>query len=827
MGIKYEPQVIEKKWQEKWENQKVDVTIEDPNKPKWYALTMFVYPSGDIHAGHWFAFTPSDAAARWRRMNGYNVFFPVGFDAFGLPAENAAIKRNIHPKSWTYKNISEMRIQLRSMGAMWAWDREAVTCDPEFYKWTQWLFLRLYEAGLAYQDNAPVDWCTSCNTTLAREQVWGDDRHCERCGTPVIKKKLKQWKFRITKYADQLIEGLNSIDWPERVKTMQTNWIGRSDGAEVIFHTEQGDPIKIFTTRPDTLWGATFIVLSPEHPLVDKITTADNKEKVIKYKENAEKMDEIQRTATDKEKTGEFTGGYAVNPVNGERIPIYIADYVLMGYGTGAIMSVPAHDQRDFEFAKKYNLEIRPVLKTREYDSDTLEKAYDSKENGSLINSGIFNGLSVTEAIKNVTQWIEKKKFGKGAVNYRLHDWLISRQRMWGAPIPIIYCNNCGVVQVPYQELPVLLPDDAQFKPTGESPLKSHDDFRIVQCPKCGNIAERETDTMDTFMCSSWYQYAYVSPYHKRGKTIHRDDLPWDKTAGDYWLPVDLYTGGIEHATMHLLYTRFFTKALSDLDIVDFDEPMLRLFNQGMILGPDGEKMSKSRGNVINPDEYVKKYGADTVRGYMMFIGPWDQGGPWNPSAIEGVNRFLHRVWRLVTDTRNAEICASSSNHELISELERKFHQTIISVTEDYEAYRFNTAIAAMMEFNNSLIKAKEKGIAGTPIWNEIICTFIKLIAPIFPHISEELWSILGNTESVHLQSWPKADLNKAKEEKLIIVIQINGKVRSKIEVEPGLKMETIEKMALAAPNVKKWVEDKNVEKVIVVPNKLINIVLE
>ncbi|GIV77218.1 MAG: leucine--tRNA ligase [Litorilinea sp.] len=826
MSDRYNPQEIEPKWQKIWEEEGLYRTVEDPERPKWYALTMLPYPSGDLHTGHWYAFTPSDAAARWRRMNGYNVFFPIGFDAFGLPAENAAIKHGIHPKEWTYANIERMRRQLRQMGAMWAWDREAITCDPEYYKWTQWFFLKFYEAGLAYREYAPVDWCPSCNTTLAREQVWGEDRHCERCGTPVIKKELEQWKFRITRYADELIEGLNQIDWPERVKVMQINWIGRSEGAEVTFHTEQGDPVVIFTTRPDTLWGATFMVLAPEHPLVDKVTTPEQWEEVQAYKAAAARLDEITRTATDKEKTGVFTGGYAINPVNNERIPIWIADYVMMGYGTGAIMAVPAHDQRDFEFAQKFGLEIRRVISGPNGEDGPLTEAYDSKEEGFMINSGPFDGTPVKEAAKKVTAWLEETGKGKAAVNYRLRDWLISRQRMWGAPIPIIYCPQCGTVPVPYEELPVRLPDDAEFKPTGESPLKYHAGFRYVKCPRCGGDAERETDTMDTFMCSSWYHYAYVSPYWKAGETIHADDMPWDPEKGEYWLPVDQYTGGIEHATMHLLYTRFFTKALRDLGIVNFDEPMLRLFNQGTILGPDGEKMSKSRGNVVNPDDYVGKYGADTVRGYLMFIGPWELGGPWDPSAIEGVSRFLHRVWHVVVEEGDPAQQEAEPAGEELRALERKLHQTILKVTEDIANFRFNTAIAAMMELNNLLLRLKETPVYGSALWQEAIETLILLMAPIFPHISEELWHRLGHTESVHLQRWPEGDPEKAREEEITVVVQVNGKVRDKLLVSPGTDKATLESQALALGNVQKWIDGKQVRKVIVVPDRLVNIVV-
>jgi leucyl-tRNA synthetase len=846
MTDRYSPAEIESKWQTQWEAQGLHKTVEDPSRPKWYALTMLPYPSGDLHTGHWYAYTPSDAAARFRRMNGYNVFFPIGFDAFGLPAENAAIRHNIHPKVWTYANIERMRQQLRRMGAMWAWDRQAISCDPDYYKWSQWFFLRFYEAGLAYREFSPVDWCPNCNTTLAREQVWGEDRHCERCGTPVIKKPLNQWKFRITNYADELIDKLDEIDWPERVKVMQTNWIGRSEGAEVDFEIldfgfwiEDDDAskiqnpkskIRIFTTRPDTLWGATFMVLAPEHPLVDQVTTDEQRAQVEEYKEQAARLDEIQRGAADKEKTGVFTGGYAINPVNDERIPIWIADYVMMGYGAGAIMAVPGHDQRDLEFARKYGLPVKVVVQPPdvELDAATMSEAWPHE--GVMVNSGPINGVLAGkepgQSVQVTIDWLEKTGKGQRATNYRLRDWLISRQRMWGAPIPIIYCETCGTVPVPYEELPVLLPDDAEFKPTGESPLKYHEGFRFVKCPHCGGDAERETDTMDTFMCSSWYQYAYVTPNYKAGEPIHRDDMPWDPVKGKYWLPVDQYTGGIEHATMHLLYTRFFTKALRDLGVVDFDEPMLRLFNQGIVLGPDGEKMSKSRGNVVNPDEYVDKYGADTVRGYLMFIGPWDLGGPWDPGAIGGIHRFLNRVWNVVTDEPDSHQMMATPTSDELRALERKLHQTIIKVTDDIVSFRFNTAIAALMEMNNALFKAKDSAVVGTSAWQEALETQLKLMAPIFPHISEELWHRLGHEQSIHLQSWPQGDVETAKADEIEVVVQINGKIRDRLLVTPGKPQATLQEQALALPNVQKWLDGKSIRKVIVVPDKLVNVVI-
>ncbi len=582
----YNPAEIEPKWQARWVADGLYHSNIDPNKPKHYALTMLPYPSGDLHIGHWYAMTPSDAHARYMRMRGFNVLFPIGFDAFGLPAENAAIKRRIHPKEWTYTNIARMRTQLKSMGAMYDWRRETVSCDPEYYRWSQWFFTQLHQHDLAYRKMSPVDWCPNCNTTLAREQVWGDDRHCERCGTPVIKKDLEQWFFRTTNYADELLDFSNA-DWPERVRTLQTNWIGRSEGAFVVFRTEQGDLLEIFTTRPDTLWGATFMVLAPEHPLVEKVTALSQKSIVDEYVGQAVRQSDIQREATDKVKTGVFTGGYAINPVNEERIPIWIADYVLMTYGTGAIMAVPAHDQRDFEFARKYDLEVRVVVQPEDMAPlDGASMSTSVPAYGTMVNSGQLTGTPGDQAFERTLAYLEQRKIGKRAVNYRLRDWLISRQRYWGAPIPIVYCPEHGAVDVPDEQLPVLLPDDVEWLPTGESPLKLHPSWKYTTCPLCGASAERETDTMDTFMCSSWYHLRYLSPHYER--------WPFDPDEYQYWMPVDTYTGGIEHATMHLIYTRFFHKACRDMGIGNGPEPMIQLRNQGIVLGEDSEKMSKS-----------------------------------------------------------------------------------------------------------------------------------------------------------------------------------------------------------------------------------------
>ncbi|MEE8302112.1 MAG: leucine--tRNA ligase [Candidatus Tectomicrobia bacterium] len=821
---KFQTVDIEHKWQQRWVADKLYHATVDKSKPKYYALTMYPYPSGDLHMGHWYAMVPSDVRARWLRMQGYNVLFPIGFDSFGLPAENAAIQRNIHPKTWTYDNIERMRGQLRSMGAMFDWDREVITSDPRYYKWSQWFFLKLYDMGLTYKQLSPVDFCPTCNTTLAREQVWGDDRHCERCDTPVIKKDLDQWFFKITDYADELLD-FSKMDWPERVRTMQTNWIGRSTGAEVIFKTEQGNhDMPIFTTRPDTLWGATFMVLAPEHPLVAILTQDERRAEVEAYVEKATRATEIERLATDKDKTGVFIGAYAINPVNQERIPIWIADYVLMGYGTGAIMAVPAHDERDFVFAQQYQLTIRTVIAPPGHDStQPLAEAYTSTEAGTMVNSDAFDGTPVQDGVAKVTAWLEDRGIGEGAVTYRLHDWLISRQRYWGCPIPMVTCPTCGIVPVPYEELPVLLPDDVQFMPTGESPLKYHDTFQQVACPKCGADARRETDTMDTFMCSSWYQYAYVNPNWKADDLLHADDTPYDPQ-GAYWMPVNMYTGGIEHATMHLLYTRFFTKAMRDMGVTSDDEPMLSLYNQGVILGEDREKMSKSRGNVIAPDDLVQQHGADTVRGYLMFGFRWHQGGPWDSAGILGVQRFLERVWDLVTVPPTV---TGEPSEAQLRELRRKQHQTIRRVSRDLETFGFNTMVAALMEYSNYLGQAKTTPVVTDSAWDTTIRTLVLLMAPGFPHLAEELWETIGGDYSVHLQTWPTWDDELAAEELLTIVVQVNGRLRDKFEAPADIGEEDAKALALACEGAQRHMNGKQPFKVIYVPGRLVNIVIE
>ena len=811
----YTPQTIEPKWHQKWAETELYKQRIDKNKPKHYALTMLPYPSGDLHIGHWYAMTPSDARARYMRMKGYNVLFPMGFDAFGLPAENAAIARNIHPAKWTFANIARMRNQLRSMGAMFDWEREAVSAAPDYYRWTQWFFKKLMELGLAYRKLAAVDFCPKCNTTLAREQVWGDDRHCERCGTPVIKKELEQWFFKTTDYAEELLD-FSEINWPERVKVMQTNWIGRSEGAEVIFRTEQGDEIPIFTTRPDTLWGATFMVLAPEHPLVETITPAEYQGSVEAYRAAAQKLTDIDRESVEREKTGVFTGAYAINPVNGERIQIWIADYVLMGYGFGAIMAVPAHDERDFAFATKYGLPIIEVIRMpgREDSDGPLTEAYTSKNEGHLVNSGPFTGIPTDGAVARVTAWLTEQGTGKRAINYRLRDWLISRQRYWGAPIPVVYCPEHGAVAVPDEQLPILLPEDVEFMPTGESPLKMHDGFMHTTCPVCGREALRETDTMDTFMCSSWYQYRYLSPTYDQG--------PFDPAEGAYWLPVDQYTGGIEHATMHLIYTRFFTKAMREMGLVTTDEPMLALFNQGMVLGEDGEKMSKSRGNVVAPDNLVEKYGADTVRAYLMFFARWEQGGPWNYDGIKGPQRLLQDVWQFSLSAYQP----SAVNESATRTLRRKTHQTIRKVTNDIESFAFNTAVATVMELRNALQEAAKQRNVTTDAWNEAITNLLLVLAPIAPHITEELWERRGGNYSVHQQTWPTWDEEVAKEESITVVVQVNGKVRDRFEMAADTSEDEIKAAALRSEKAQAWFEGKEPRKVIVVKGQLVNIVL-
>jgi leucyl-tRNA synthetase len=802
----YDPQTIERRWQERWVESGLYKTDEDSSKPKHYALTMLPYPSGDLHVGHWYAMTPSDTRARFMRMWGYRVFFPIGFDAFGLPAENAAIQRGTHPYKWTMTNIENMRAQLKQMGTMFDFDSEVVTCDPDYYRWNQWFFLKFLERGLAYRKEAPVDWCPKDNTTLAREQVVGPERRCERCGTPVVKKNLAQWMFKITDYADELLD-FSKIDWPEQIKTLQTNWIGRSEGAKIVFDILGYGPVEVFTTRADTLFGATFFVMAPEHPAVERITTLEHRGEVSTYVERAGRMGEIDRMDATREKTGVYTGAYAINPVNGEKIPIYIADYVLLTYGTGAIMAVPAHDERDFEFAKKHGIPIRTVIAPPD-PGEELEEAYTGE--GPMVNSDRFDGTPSKEGRAAVTLWLQERGVGWGAVTYRLRDWLISRQRYWGTPIPIVYCRECGIVPVPEEDLPVLLPEDAEFTPTGESPLKLHDGFRYTECPRCGSQAERETDTMDTFVDSSWYQYRYLSP--------HYDEGPFDPEKGARWLPVDQYTGGIEHATMHLLYTRFFTKVMRDLGLVAFDEPMIRLFNQGIILGEDAEKMSKSRGNVVNPQEFVDHYGSDALRCFLMFIGPWNLGGPWDGRGIEGVARFLRRAHSLAVEGE------ATGAHTDVSELELRTNRLVKKVTEDLRLFRFNTALAALMEHTNYLLGIR--GRVADDEWEEALRTFVLVFAPFAPHHAEEMWALMRLPYSVHEQVWPEWDESLVVEKEIMLVVQVNGKLRDRIEAPADISEDLAKELALASTKVRPHIEGREISKSVYVPGRLVNFVV-
>ncbi|MEM7479993.1 MAG: leucine--tRNA ligase [Acidobacteriota bacterium] len=814
----YNPSEIEPRWHQRWEEEGLYRSDIDPEKEAHYALTMLPYPSGDLHIGHWYALTPSDARARFQRMRGKNVLFPMGFDAFGLPAENAAIKNNIHPAKWTYANIERMRDQLRTMGAMFDWRREMVSADPEYYRWTQWLFTQLLEHDLAYRKRAPVDWCPSCNTTLAREQVIGDDRHCERCGTPVVRKELAQWFFRTTRYVEELLD-FEGIDWPERVQTLQNRWIGRSEGAAVEFQTEGDADLEVFTTRPDTLWGVTFMVLAPEHPLVETLTTDERRAAVEAYVTEAGRQTDVQRESADREKTGVFTGGYAVNPVNGERVPVWIADYVLMTYGTGAIMAVPAHDQRDFEFARRFDLEIRPVVEPagdENLDPATMTEAVPA--HGTMTASGELSGTPADRAVPDTIAYLDERGIGRRSVTYRLRDWLVSRQRYWGAPIPVIYCPNCGAVPVPAEDLPVCLPQEVEWLPTGESPLKLHPTWKNVDCPRCGAAGERDTDTMDTFVDSSWYHLRYLT---FKGRPGNRDGHLFDRDEYAYWMPVDTYTGGIEHATMHLIYTRFFHKACRDMGITAGDEPMLQLRNQGIILGEDSEKMSKSRGNVVAPDELVEQYGSDALRAFLMFFARWEQGAPWSSAGIEGTARWLRRSWGLVL----APPAVSDKAPALARDLRRKVHQTLEAVTRDFETFQFNTTVSALMELLNEMSRIAQEGGAAGEAWDEAISIYLRMLAPIAPHFADELWRRIGNQESVHLAAWPELDEAATEEDEITLVVQVNGKVRDRLQVPAGISKEDAETKALACDGAAAFIEGKTVRKVIVVPGRLVNIV--
>jgi leucyl-tRNA synthetase len=960
---RYNPQEIEPKWQQIWEQTKLYEVDTKSADNKFYIIPMFPYPSGDLHVGHWYNFAPTDTVARWHRMLGYKVLQANGFDAFGLPAENAAIKRDIPPAKWTKQNIVTMTKQLQAVGASYDWSKRVITNDPDYYKWTQWLFVKLYEKGLAYRAKSLVNWCPKDQTVLAHEQVVGEDNVCERCGTPVIQKEMEQWFYKTTKYAERLLNDLEKVDWPQRVKTMQENWIGKSKGAEIEFKVaDSKEIIKVFTTRPDTLFGATYMVLAPEHSLVGQLTTKDQKTDVEKYIQEASHKTELERKE-EKEKTGVFTGAYAINPVNDEKIPIWVADYVLIGYGTGAIMAVPAHDERDWEFAKKFNLpinqvvaellsgvgkvEFRPgekvvernvaqcivwhpkehkviVLEVPEYRWKTLvmggideseswidgakreineetgyknaqfigyagqelwsefwalhknenriahfrgmefklqnleqdklsskeakkhnihwqdpeealqqfdipEPAYFLKSilhsndfkpftgEGKLINSGKYTGMPSAEAWEKIVADLTKKGIAKEQTQYRLRDWLISRQRYWGTPIPVIYCEKCGIVPVSEDQLPVELPENVQFEPTGQSPLLLDEDFVNTKCPKCGGLAKRETDTMDTFVDSSWYFLRYPNPNYKDG--------PFNPEVIAKWGPVDHYIGGIEHAILHLLYSRFITKFLHDHHDLLFDEPFKKLSNEGMILGSDGLKMSKSKGNVVSPDEQVTSYGSDSLRLYLMFMGPYDQGGSFSLTGIVGTRRFLDRLWVLVGEFLEAQPKLEQDLKAL--KLRAVTHRTVKKVTQDLEKLDFNTAIAAMMSLVNELYQIKaEQGIIQSPSWRFAMETLTQLLAPFAPHITEELWCDLGHEESVHISKWPSWDEKLVAEDVITIAVQINGKVRAEIAVAVDANEKEIIKTAKADEKIASLVAGKDIKREIYVPGHLVNFVI-
>lgn len=979
MADKYDFQAIEKKWRERWAQADLFKTEVDPSKPKFYGLDFFPYPSGaGLSVGHCRNYIPTDVACRYKKMCGYNVLHPMGWDAFGLPAENEAIKQRSHPKKTVPLYVANYKRQMNLIGISYDWSREINSSSPDYYKWTQWIFLLLYKRGLAYRSLAPANWCPTCATVLANEEV--KEGRCWRCDNLIEKKNLPQWFFRITAYADRLIEDLDTIDWPESIKLMQKNWIGRSEGAEVTFHSEQGDEIVIYTTRPDTLWGATFMVLAPEHPLVEKLTSPDRKAEVAEYCSFASRQSAIDRQSTEREKTGVFIGAYAINPVNGRRIPIWIADYVMMGYGTGAIMAVPAHDERDFAFALKYGIPIIPVIARvdglakssvpKDYVHDgfdaAMEKehisfadagdayhvvltseeierfidllrdnlkpekwaavvgadwkfvfgggevvAFDSweaekeilsrlketdphigdartvmevlarehflhdalfhAEYGDMINSGEFTGTPGGQAKRKVTEWLESQGKGKAAVNYKLRDWLISRQRYWGAPIPIIHCETCGEVPVPEDQLPVVLPDVEHYEPTGtgESPLANIPEFVNVECPKCGRPARRETDTMGGFACSSWYFLRFVSP--------HLDTAPFDKDLAAYWLPVDLYVGGAEHAVMHLLYARFWTKVLHDAGWVPFVEPFQRLMNQGMVLSytphrtmevgetvesEDGDeedrdliplspeeaaamdpakviwkyvKMSKSKRNVVTPDAMAEKYGADSLRVYELFVAPFEEAIQWSEEGMNGAFRFLNRVYRFVTANAsdfNPDWRSALSGVEVTGadrDMRRKTHQTIEKVSSDIERFRFNTAVSALMEMMNAMADYAGQPAASelkSAVLSEAIENIVLLLAPFTPHLSDELWESLGKEGFTYRQPWPSFDPEIARAEEITVVLQINGKVRDKIQVPVDTDQATLERMALESRRIKEFIGEKPVRKVIVVPGKLVNIVV-
>ncbi|MCA1644056.1 MAG: leucine--tRNA ligase [Chloroflexi bacterium] len=818
----FDHQAIEAKWQTRWEAEGLYTADVDSSRPKHYALVMFPYTSGDLHLGHWWNFALADIHARYMRMRGFNVLFPPGFDAFGLPAEGAAIKSGAHPHSWTMENIRRMERQWRTMGASYDWSKEVATCLPEYYRWNQWLFLQFLKRGLAYRQKAPVNWCPN-HGVLANEQV--HNGRCWRCEAPVSKRDLEQWFFRITQYADDLLD-FSEIDWPERIVSMQTNWIGRSEGVEFELTVDGHPDLKIsaFTTRIDTVFGMTYVVLAPEHPLVERLTAPDRKPEVDAYVERSRRVTDIERMSTERDKTGVPIGSLAINPANGERLPIWIADYVLGQYGTGAIMAVPASDERDWEFARKFNLPIRVVVRPAaapdNVTADDLPRNTAYVDPGIMVNSGQFSGMPNTEALERIADWFEERGIGRRRVNYRMRDWLVSRQRYWGTPIPIVYCPTDGIVPIAEDQLPVRLPEDVEFETSeagaGSNPLATSASFVNTTCPICGGPARRETDTMDTFMDSSWYFLRYTSPRYEQG--------PFDADKVRYWLPVDQYMGGSEHAVMHLLYSRFFARVLKDLGLVDFREPFKRLFNQGEVLGPDGKRMSKSHGNVVNPDEHVERSGADAVRGWLAFLGPWDQGGPINESALGAIRDLLRDIWNLASAPDPDQQIGRADK-----DVQRAVHTAIKGVGQDVEGFRFNTMVSKLMILRNELKRAQADSSVGQTAWDEAIRTFLLLAAPVFPHLTEELWTdVRGLPYSVHQQSWPIYAEALLVQSQVTLVIQVNGKVRDQIVLDAELARDEarVRELVLDLPKIKHYTAGANVQRVIVVPGKLANVVI-
>ncbi len=824
----YYPQEIEKRWQETWERNKAFHTPDDSDKPKYYALSMFPYPSGKLHMGHVRNYTITDVIARFKKAQGYNVLHPIGWDSFGLPAENAAMQHGANPEKWTDENIAYMTKQLKMLGLSYDWEREVTTCKPDYYKWTQWLFLQLYKKGLAYKKEAAVNWCDSCGTVLANEQVI--DGKCWRCDSVVEKKYLSQWFFKITDYAERLLQDLDKLEgWGDNVKTMQANWIGKSEGAILRFKVidaPSGEEMEVpvYTTRPDTVHGITYLVVAPEYKDIEKLTTSENKQAVEEYRANARKMSEIERLSTDRVKTGVPLGTHCINPFNGEKFPLWTADYALVEYGTGAVMAVPAHDTRDFDFAKKYDLPLKVVIQNPENPSDCKDAAY--TEEGVLVNSNEFDGMKNTEAKKAITQKAVDGGFGEFKTQYRLRDWLISRQRYWGAPIPVVYCDKCGIVPEKEENLPVMLPTDVDFSVVGKSPITTSKTFAETTCPVCGGKARREMDTMDTFVCSSWYYLRYSD--------AKNSEMPFSKELVDKWLPVDQYVGGIEHAILHLLYSRFFTKALKDLGLLSFDEPFKNLLTQGMVL-KDGSKMSKSKGNTVDPDEIFENYGADTARLFILSDSPPARDFDWSDAGVEGCYKFLNRVWRLVSDNFSDIVRDYKLSFPLTREnddLVRVVHMSIKGITNDISNdFQFNTVISKYRELTNAIYdwrgKKQELSEEDKNVFSFAVISLIKLMSPVTVHLSEEIWHELGFNTSIHDESWCEWDENLAKASKITLVVQVNGKVKDKLEADEGVNDEELKTIALSSEKVKELTSGKEIVKVIVVPKKLVNIVVK